>query len=269
MKKILITVVWALLVAGIGSLFVFANKKQGNETCRMLKVKVEYNKADPLINEAYIVRLITKEGIRIKGQPLKSIPTAAIQQLLTKNPYIQRTSVRIGVDGIVNVFAEQREALVKIMPTDGAPFYLDTEGAIMPMSPGYPARVMVASGFIRTRLSWEKEHSTGMIPEPFKMLTPDLQKVFIAASALSKQSFTLALTEQLFLNNQGELELIPKIGDQIIVLGDTTHLAEKIENLNTFYTRGMQAEGWNNYRSISLKYRNQVICTKTTQNGSI
>jgi cell division protein FtsQ len=108
-----------------------------------------------------------------------------------------------------------------------------------------------------------------MIPEPFKMLTPDLQKVFIAASALSKQSFTLALTEQLFLNNQGELELIPKIGDQIIVLGDTTHLAEKIENLNTFYTRGMQAEGWNNYRSISLKYRNQVICTKTTQNGSI
>lgn len=139
----------------------------------------------------------------------------------------------------------------------------------MPLSPGFPVRVMVASGLIRTRTSVKKEYSAGTHPEPFKMLTPDLQKVYVAASALNKQDFTRALAEQLYINTQGELELIPKIGEQIILLGDTTRLTEKIENLNTFYTRGMDAEGWSNYRSISLKYRNQVICTKTTQNGSI
>lgn len=269
MKKILITVVWALLVGGIGSLFVFANKKQSNETCRTLKVKIEYQNAETLINESYIVKLITREGIRIKGQPLKHIPIAEIQQLLTKNPYIKKSSVRIDVDCIVNVFVEQRIPLVKVMPAEGVPFYLDTEGAIMPLSPGFPVRVMVASGLIRTRTSVKKEYSAGTHPEPFKMLTPDLQKVYVAASALNKQDFTRALAEQLYINTQGELELIPKIGEQIILLGDTTRLTEKIENLNTFYTRGMDAEGWSNYRSISLKYRNQVICTKTTQNGSI
>ena len=269
MKKILITVVWALLVGGIGSLFVFANKKQSNETCRTLKVKIEYQNAETLINESYIVKLITREGIRIKGQPLKHIPIAEIQQLLTKNPYIKKSSVRIGVDCIVNVFVEQRIPLVKVMPAEGVPFYLDTEGAIMPLSPGFPVRVMVASGLIRTRTSVKKEYSAGTHPEPFKMLTPDLQKVYVAASALNKQDFTRALAEQLYINTQGELELIPKIGEQIILLGDTTRLTEKIENLNTFYTRGMDAEGCSNYRSISLKYRNQVICTKTTQNGSI
>lgn len=269
MKKILIWVVWTILVAGIGSLFVFANKKQGNETCRVLKVQIEYNRAEPLINESYIVKLITNEGIRIKGQPLKSIPTEAIRQLLLKNPYISKASVRIGVDGIANVFVEQRKALVKVMPSEGSSFYLDTRGAHMPLRPGFPARVMVASGSIKYGLITNKENSSEAATEPFKMLNSDLQKVYVAASALSNQPFTLALTEQLFLNNQGELELIPKIGDQVIVLGDTTRLTEKIENLNTFYARGMQADGWNNYHSISLKYRNQVICTKTRQNGSI
>ena len=265
-------VVWAVLVAGIGSLFVFANQKQGNETCQKLNIKVEYNQADPLINERYILRLITNAGIKIKGQPLKSIPTLKVQQLLAENPYICEASVRIGVDGMVNVFVSQRKALVKVMPAEGASFYLDTEGVAMPLSRDFPARVMVANGYIKSglpKVEKKKEEDAEESVPIAKTLPPDLQKIFVAASALSNREFTLALTEQIYLNYQGELEIIPKIGDQTIVLGDTTHLNEKIENLKTFYTRGMQADSWSNYRSISVKYRNQVICTKTTQNGSI
>ncbi|MDD3743501.1 MAG: hypothetical protein PHX54_07775, partial [Lentimicrobiaceae bacterium] len=176
MRKIVITTVWALLLAGIGSLFVFANKKQGTETCRSLNVMIEYNGADPLIDESYLIKLITKEGIRIKGQPLKSIPAIAIEELLNNDPYISKSSVRIGVDGIVNIFAKQRIPLVKIVSDNGKTFYLDMEGAVMPLNPGFPARVMVATGHIKAHVPAKEKVRDRMNTEPKGLLSTELQK---------------------------------------------------------------------------------------------
>jgi len=65
------------------------------------------------------------------------------------------------------------------------------------------------------------------------------------------------------LNQSGEIELIPKIGDQIILLGDTTQISEKLEKLKIFYTMGNRNEAWASYRVINLKYQDQVVCKKS------
>ncbi len=40
-------------------------------------------------------------------------------------------------------------------------------------------------------------------------------------------------------------------------------LAVKFRKLKILYNEGLKYEGWNNYEKINLKYKNQVICTKT------
>ena len=47
-----------------------------------------------------------------------------------------------------------------------------------------------------------------------------------------------ALTEQIFVTNNGDLAIIPKIRKQRIIVGDTADLEEKFTKLVDFYNNG-------------------------------
>lgn len=59
-----------------------------------------------------------------------------------------------------------------------------------------------------------------------------------------------------------EIELIPRVGDHTILFGSPDDAAEKFDKLLTFYRHGLRNIGWQEYRTINVKYRNQVVCTK-------
>jgi cell division protein FtsQ len=52
------------------------------------------------------------------------------------------------------------------------------------------------------------------------------------------------------------------VGDHIIQLGDASELDSKLSRMRTFYTEGLDKAGWNKYKTINLKFHDQVICTK-------
>jgi cell division protein FtsQ len=58
------------------------------------------------------------------------------------------------------------------------------------------------------------------------------------------------------------MELVPKIGKQLIIFGDAADAREKLENLATFYRKVMSQKDWDLYKTINLKYKNQVVCSK-------
>jgi cell division protein FtsQ len=64
------------------------------------------------------------------------------------------------------------------------------------------------------------------------------------------------------VNEHQELELIPRVGNHRVLLGDTIDLQDKFRRLMIFYKEGLSKTGWNNYSVINLKFRNQVVCTK-------
>ena len=60
-----------------------------------------------------------------------------------------------------------------------------------------------------------------------------------------------------------QLELVPRAGDQIILLGELDGTERsRLENLRLFYREAMWHEGWNEYGYINIKYENQIVCTK-------
>jgi cell division protein FtsQ len=56
--------------------------------------------------------------------------------------------------------------------------------------------------------------------------------------------------------------LIPRVGNQKIHFGRLVNSTKKLENLYQFYKQAMPIKGWQTYRDISLKYKNQIVCTK-------
>jgi cell division protein FtsQ len=133
----------------------------------------------------------------------------------------------------------------------------------MPLSPEFPARVIIAGGYIKPIGKIRKYRSIDPDQLQYKKLPSDLQKIYVTSMEIRKDVFSNSLIEQLFLNEEGEIEMFPKIGQQIIMLGDTSQVKEKLRNLKVFYTDGMKTTGWDSYKTINLKYRNQVVCTKT------
>jgi len=70
------------------------------------------------------------------------------------------------------------------------------------------------------------------------------------------------MIEQLYINKKSEFELIPKIGNHTILFGDIKEMKDKFEKLIAFYKQGISKSGWNKYKTINLKFKNQVVCTK-------
>jgi cell division protein FtsQ len=86
--------------------------------------------------------------------------------------------------------------------------------------------------------------------------------VYKLAEFITNDKFWNSQIEQIYVNNNYEFELIPRVGSHIIELGRAEDLNEKFENLKILYLRGFNNLGWNQYEKISLKYKNQVVCTK-------
>ena len=82
------------------------------------------------------------------------------------------------------------------------------------------------------------------------------------ARYINKDDFWSAQIEQLYVNENGDIELIPRVGNQKIIFGDATQMKEKFNKLFILYTKGFDKTGWNNYSAINLKFNDQVVCTR-------
>lgn len=261
MKRILNIALKFILVTGIVLLFVFANNKQEQVICPEFVVELNYGSGDALVSRYYIRQLVTESKIRVKGQPLGSIQLDKIHKVIAASPFVKDVNVSMDVNGLVRANVNQREPIVRIFDENGKQFYLDRDGYRIPLSHEYPARVVVANGKINSE---RKSNNNNLKAEQvaWKNLPPDLQKVYKTASNLQGDEFVKALTEQIYLDHSGEIELIPKIGDYTILIGDTTLLSEKFNKLKAFYSAGNSKLLSDEYKTVNLKYRDQIVCKK-------
>lgn len=271
MKRILNIFITLILAAGVVYLFVFANLKQKAVKCKEFVINIDYAGAPELIKTYTIRNSITAAGIKIKGQPVEYIQAKKLRKLLNNNPYVSKATISVSVNGVVKASILQRNPLVRVVDKDFNQCIIDHDGYVMPLSSEFPVRLIVANGNIpnlklsNLPVSGNDEYTSSFnAPRILKKkpLPSELSKIHKIALALEKDTITSALVEQIYINELKEIELIPKVGEQSILFGDTTSLAEKVDKLKLFYGEGMKTMAWNNYKTINLKYKNQVVCSK-------
>jgi cell division protein FtsQ len=79
---------------------------------------------------------------------------------------------------------------------------------------------------------------------------------------ISAHPFWMAQIEQVDITPERSFEMIPKIGNQVIVFGSTDNYEEKFDNLLIFYKNVQSKVGWNKYSKINVSYKNEVIAVK-------
>ena len=58
------------------------------------------------------------------------------------------------------------------------------------------------------------------------------------------------------------LRLVPRAGNHTIIFGRIEKVERKLDRLMRFYREGLDKEGWNTYRTVDVRFDDQVVCTR-------
>jgi len=261
--KILVIVLWSLFAAGLFTLLGFTNNEYNNMKCKNYLIRIDYGKADVLVTKEDVYNLVKQSGHVLKGQTFGNINFEKIERELKRDSYISGAQVYMTMDGVVHLDVVQRQPILRVFNEKGESYYLDGLGRLLPLNPDFSARVLVA---------------TGQIPEPFlrtvNYLTDSVKRkdslqykgvminLYRLSAFIVKDRFLRAQIEQIYVDENAEFELVPRVGNHVIVFGTTEDMPKKFEKLLVFYKMGLNKTGWSKYNIINLKYKDQVVCSR-------
>ena len=187
------------------------------------------------------------------GTSVQKADLERLTGILDNNPYIKRADVYVGADGKVIVKIYQHSAILRVINNTGVSFYLDENGDKMPSSDKFTPRVEVATGLILDK-GIPNDTSDGFMRG----------KLMFLAKKIESNPFMNALVQQIYVNENRELELVPAVGNFSILIGDTDRLDGKFADLESLYKAHPDDFPWNAYVMLNIKYAHQVIGVKNS-----
>ena len=261
MKKVLQILVWVVVLSGISVILGFALIEQHSVKCSTFSVSIADDNQWGFITSGEIEKLVYKEFDSIRGKLLDSLDIELIEKELEKNPYIKSVNVYTTIHGNLSIEVQREEAMIRIINNKNENYYLARSGRALPLSKKFIPHVIVASGNINE--SYQTIRDKGdLIFSPAAGEITELSGLYHLAAAIEVNQFLCDHIKQVYVNQKGEIELIPEDGKYIILLGDVNDLEIKFENLQAFYQAGLQKIGTENISVVNLKYKNQVVCSK-------
>lgn len=250
-RHILIGSAWAITLGGLVVLMSFIEFKKAGVVCKDVKVYIPGNQY--FIDREEVDNILKIHRHKLVGRRMDDIDIHDLEEKLKANPFIESAMVYADMDGVIRVKISQRQPVVRVMNQFDQNFYIDQNGLKIPLSDNFTARVIAANGYIDE-----------IFGKKVDTLHTDIAKQILkAANFISRDSLWSAQVAQIYVNQNHEIELIPRVGTNRIMLGNADSLESKFANLYTFYKKAIPQVGWDRYKTINIKYGNQVVGVKS------
>jgi len=248
LKQILITITWLLIGTGTMVLLVAAAIKKNTKECSGIEINISGVSDNFFVDKNDVQKIITiYAGYDAIGKPIENISLSQIETALENNIWIKNAELFFDNNNKLFVSIDERQPIARIFTNLGNSFYIDSSMMMLPLSEKFSARLPLFTGFPADATILSKEDS---------ILLGNIKKV----SLLIQQSdFLAAMIDQIDITPQRYFEMIPKIGNQLILFGDGVDAEQKLEKLQLFYKNIMPKAGWQRYSIINLQFNGQVI----------
>jgi cell division protein FtsQ len=248
-KKRLIQVLWLLAGIGVIVLLGAAIQKKNHRTCAEVKIEITGSQKDVFIDEKDVLDLLNSAGNMV-GKDLATIDLKALENALEKNKWVKNAEMFFDNNQLLHVNIEEREPVARVFCAEGSSFYVDSFAIRLPLSDKLSARVPVFTNF----------------PSDKEVLTQSdsatLQNLVKIGKFIVADSFWMAQIAQIDITPSANFEMIPTIGDQLIVLGNAEDLARKFDRLFSFYKQAWLQNGMNKYEKIDVQFDHEVVAVK-------
>ncbi|MCH2213792.1 MAG: FtsQ-type POTRA domain-containing protein [Flavobacteriales bacterium] len=257
MNRAMVLLSYCIAACGVVTLLGFIGSSKADAVCEGIDVELVRSHSNQLITEDFIRQTLLNTSGQIVGENLREVDYDKIEDALKRIPFIYHATVYTTVDNQLEVTVHERTPIARLIDDKGVSALLDTEGFLMPVSGVSAARLPVITG----ELGLEKLLIESNLHVGDSVANPNLAAAFEIATLIAADEIWTAQFQHLSFSNDGELVAYPQVGNHEIVFG-SGRLEEKLDVLRTFYKKGMNEEAWNKYKSINLKYKDQIVCTK-------
>ena len=239
---------WGLAALCCIVMLVSAVYYKDNKTCKGVKVDIAGDNLNYFVNKNDIYAVVKKYGGDTTGNnPIATINLKQIELELEKIIWIHSAELFFDNNNILKITVKESLPIARIFTEDGNSFYIDSACKVLPVSTKFSARLPVVTGFAGNGIIFTNADSA---------ILHDLKRISLK---INSDTFLMAMIEQINILAEHNYELIPKIGNQTILLGDAKNVESRFEKLKLFYKKVTPVVGWNKYSKINLQYENQIV----------
>ncbi len=249
-KYILERVLWSIAAVALVVLFVFAWQAKAVKKCTAIQIELTGNNTGYLfMDEKEILRLINEQGVQV-GTPVGSINLTKLEKSLASTKWVAHTDIYLDNQQQLQVRIEQRVPVARVFTASGNSFYIDNIAQRLPLRQLSVMRLPVFTGFPSDQ---EK------LSNPDSLLLNDILHF---AMTVQQDSFFLAQIAQVNIASNGDFEMVPTLGDHLVLFGSVENLEDKLNRLYTFYKKVWVPSGINAFQVLDLRFDHQVVALK-------
>lgn len=239
-----------LLWAGIGTgmifLLVAAIGQRNKERLRSYTIEIKGGAHGTFLTKENIEELLQQYTAGVQGELLSDFNLRGVESNIQQHPFIRKAQLYFDNQDVLHLSIQEKIPLARLFTSNGSSFYLDELGALMPLSETKTVKLPVFTGLPDTANLRKKD-------------TLLLGQLKVAAQIIVADSFWSSQVAQLDLTPAGDWEMIPAVGDHVVKLGNLTQMEDKLRRIWVFYQQVVAKVGWSRYRSIDVRFEDQVV----------
>ncbi|MBL7738204.1 MAG: FtsQ-type POTRA domain-containing protein, partial [Chitinophagaceae bacterium] len=252
-RKILFITMWLVIGGGMLTLLIAAIGRQKRDQCKDYKIAIKGAQNNLFVDQKDVLKVLktTAKG-DIKGQKKTALNLQQMEQVLEKSVWVKDAELYFDNREVLHVSVTEREPVARIFTMTGKTFYIDEEQKRMPLSDKMSARVPVFTGFPEKVLGKKDSILLGDVKE---------MAVFIL-----NDPFWMAQVAQIDITADRNFEMVPVVGNHMVVLGDGENIEKKFHRLFVFYKEVLSKTGFDKYKTVNVQYAGQIIGVKDNNN---
>ena len=242
MIKILKNFIYILTTLFIVVIVIFSFKNNSSPI-KEIVVNLENKFLDRYQIESLITEKMDKDSI-IKNANI-------IEKNILANPFVKEIKLYQDLSNKLIVDLVQYQPIARLVSENKKDFYIDLHGNIFPTSTKFSERVLLIHTADNINFDLKNINSTDYGKKIFTMINYIINDIF-----LSK------IISEIDINYNKNIIIYPQVSKQKIIFGYPEQIDVKFDKLMLFYKKILPAKGWNTYKTVNLKFENQIICDK-------
>ena len=226
--------------------------------CSGIAISISDSSDYHFVTRRQLLNLVRGNGSKLLGQPVNNLSLDEIEKRVGQLRELKVAEVYMTIDGILNVYVDQRDPVMRVIPDAGGDFFVDEEGVLVRRRNLYTPRLHVVGGDITINQAM----LDGVSIMDTSIRNTVLKDIFHFVKYITRDGFWSAQIDQIYVDNRSEIDLIPRVGNHQIHLGTFENYEGKLKNLSAFYDKVLPEVGWNKYSMINLEFRDQIVCKR-------
>lgn len=254
-KRLWKNIGYVLLTIVFGVVLVGAQVHYKNAIIKSFEIKIDVTEGDDFLSPENIKEQVILKMDTLIGKSVGAVEISNVERVILEEEAVREANVYLNSKNELVAEVQMKKVLMRIKPNELEGYYIDDRGKVMRWVPEYTPKVLTIFGEVNRYPRYKGDTLTGW--ELNHKLVDDLFRLYQAVAA---DKFCEAQIGAIYINNMGQLEIVPSMGNQKIVFGEIDQVSEKLKKLKIFYKEIVKQAGWSKYETVNLKYKKQIVC---------